>query len=129
MKRYVKRTWDIEELIEHFTLVSADTDLLGNKTGATRLGFALLLKCFQLEARFPASKAEIPRDVIDYIANQLHLPASLYRQYDWTGRTITNHRTQIREHFSFRDATKADGEEMAAWLISRGHAASPRMRS
>ncbi len=123
----MKNIWDIEELIEHFTLVSADTDLLDNKMGATRLGFALLLKCFQLEARFPVGKAKIPRDVIDYIAHQLHLPASLYSQYDWTGHTITNHRIQIRDHFSFHDATSADGEEMTAWLISTGHAASPRM--
>ena len=35
----MKRTWDIEELIEHFTLVPPELELLGNKTGATRLGF------------------------------------------------------------------------------------------
>ncbi len=48
----MKRTWDIEELIEHFTLVPPELELLGNKTGATRLGFALLLKCFQLVCSF-----------------------------------------------------------------------------
>ncbi len=31
---------------------------------------------------------------------------------------ITYHRTQIREHFSFRETTMADAEEMTAWLIS-----------
>jgi hypothetical protein len=45
----MKRTWDIEELIEYFTLVPPELELLGNKTGATRLNFALLLKCFQRE--------------------------------------------------------------------------------
>jgi len=34
----MKRQWDIEELIEHFTLVADDEELLANKTGATRLG-------------------------------------------------------------------------------------------
>ena len=49
----MRRQWDIEELIEHFTLVTEDEELLANKTGATRLGFALLLKCFQIaRARF-----------------------------------------------------------------------------
>jgi hypothetical protein len=43
----MKRQWDIEELIEHFTLIQEDLDLLANKSGPTRLGFALLLKCFQ----------------------------------------------------------------------------------
>ena len=32
----MKRQWDIEELIEHFTLVADDEELLANKTGATR---------------------------------------------------------------------------------------------
>jgi hypothetical protein len=39
----MKRQWDIEELIEHFTLMKEDLDLLANKSGPTRLGFALLL--------------------------------------------------------------------------------------
>ena len=43
----MKRQWDIEELIEHFTLVEDDLEFLANKTGPTRLGCALLLKCFQ----------------------------------------------------------------------------------
>ena len=37
----MKRQWDIEELIEHFTLIQEDLDLLANKSGPTRLGFAL----------------------------------------------------------------------------------------
>jgi hypothetical protein len=42
----MKRQWDIEDLIEHFTLVEDDLKILANKTGATRLGCVLLLKCF-----------------------------------------------------------------------------------
>jgi Domain of unknown function (DUF4158) len=123
----MKRTWDIEELIEHFTLVSSELELLGNKTEATRLGFALLLKCFQLEGRFPTAKREIPRSVIDYVAHQLKLDAALFTEYDWEGRTITNHRTQIREHFAFRDASSADAEEVINWLISTDQAAMPHL--
>ena len=114
----MKRTWDIEELIEHFTLLPQDMDLLANKTGPTRLGFAVLLKYFQYEARFPTAKHEVPKPIVNYLANQLNLSPELYLQYDWTGRTITYHRTQIREHFSFRETTMADAEEMTAWLIS-----------
>jgi hypothetical protein len=33
--------------------MSEDWRLVGNKTGSTRLGFALLLKFFEIEARFP----------------------------------------------------------------------------
>jgi TnpA family transposase len=123
----MKRQWDIEELIEHFTLIEEDDALLTNKTGATRLGFALLLKCFQLEGKFPAAKHEIPKDVVNYVAHQLKLEASLFAQYDWEGRTIKLHRTQIREHYEFREATVVDTEEMTAWLVSTGLAADQNL--
>jgi TnpA family transposase len=123
----MKRQWDIEELIEHFTLVADDEELLANKTGATRLGFALLLKCFQLEGKFPAAKHEIPKDVVNYVAHQLKLEGSLFAQYDWEGRTIKLHRTQIREQYQFREATNADTEDMTAWLISTRLAADQNM--
>lgn len=42
------RAWELEELIECWTLDEAEQELLANKTGATRLGFALLLKFFEL---------------------------------------------------------------------------------
>ncbi len=49
----MKRNWTDDELIEHFILVPMERQLIGNKTGASRLGFAVLLKYFQHEARFP----------------------------------------------------------------------------
>ena len=66
----MKRQWETEELIEHWTLHVEELALLGNKTGATRLGFAVLLKFFQKEARFPAYKNEVPGVVITYLATQ-----------------------------------------------------------
>jgi len=52
--------WEPEELIACWTLVEADQELVANKSGATRLGFALLLKFFELEARFPRDVSELP---------------------------------------------------------------------
>lgn len=114
----MKRQWDIEELIEHFTLVEEDLPVLVGKIGSTRLGCALLLKCFQYEGRFPSTRSDIPRAIVDYVARQLKLDAALLAQYDWEGRTIKGHRTQIREHLSFREATVLDTEEMKRWLIT-----------
>ena|SRR2546428_10721986 len=114
----MKRQWDIEELIEHFTLVEDDLKILANKTGATRLGCALLLKCFQLEGRFPSAKYEIPRSVVDYIAHQLKLDSALFQQYDWEGHTIKLHRAQIREELGFREATATDSDAISAWLVN-----------
>ena len=62
----MKRQWDIEELIEHFTLVEDDLEFLANKTGPTRLGCALLLKGFQYEGRFPPAKHDVPQSVVDW---------------------------------------------------------------
>jgi hypothetical protein len=114
----MKRQWDIEELIEHLTLVEEDLPVLASKTGSTRLGCALLLKCFQYEGRFPPTRSDIPRTIVEYVARQLKLDAALFAQYDWEGCTIKGHRTQIREHLSFREATVLDTEEMKRWLIS-----------
>ena len=66
----MKRQWETEELIEHWTLHVEEMALLGNNTGATRRGFAVLLKFFQKEAGFPAFKNEVPGVVITYLATQ-----------------------------------------------------------
>jgi hypothetical protein len=40
----VGRDLGLDEVVDHFTLVGDELDLLRNKSGATRLGFAALLK-------------------------------------------------------------------------------------
>jgi len=66
----MKRHWVIDELVEHLTLLPRETELLKNKTGATRLGFAVLLKFFQLEAYFPQQASAVPTVVVEFIAKQ-----------------------------------------------------------
>ncbi len=61
--------------------------------------------------------------MVNYVAHQLKLNASIYAQYDWEGRTIKAHRTQIREQLEFHEATIPDQEEMTQWLIAE-HLAS-----
>jgi hypothetical protein len=46
----VRREWDLDALIESWTLCEADLELIGAKRGATKLGFCLLLKYFEIEA-------------------------------------------------------------------------------
>ncbi|ARF69064.1 hypothetical protein B7C51_16495 [Paenibacillus larvae subsp. pulvifaciens] len=54
--------------------------------------------------------------MIAYIAKQIFSDPELYARYDWTGRSITYHRTQIREFFEFREDTVQDAQEMIDWL-------------
>jgi hypothetical protein len=103
----LKRNWDIEELIEHFTFLPNELTLIGNKAGNTRLGFAVIFKFFQYEARFPQAKNEIPKTIIEYIAKQVQVAADQFDNYDMSssGRTFFNHKAQIRDYFGFREPT------------------------
>jgi len=53
------RPLDLDELVDHFTLDPDELKLLRNKTGATRLGFALL-RYLAWKGRFPAVAATCP---------------------------------------------------------------------
>jgi len=112
----VKRQWDTEELVEHFTLLPEESILLNNLSGSNRLGFALLLKFFQIEARFPLTKQEIPKLVVSYIAKQVDVSPRAVKEYSLSGRTIERHRSQIRQFFGFRETTVEDAFELMKWL-------------
>ncbi len=112
----MRREWEPEELIASWTLVEDDWRLVGNKAGATRLGFALLLKFFELEARFPRHAADVPPAAVAYVAGQVRVPAEAFAAYDWAGRTIIYHRAQIRSALGFREAGREDEERLTIWL-------------
>ena len=114
----VKPHWDTEELVENWTLLPQELERVNKKVGANQIGFAILLKSFQLMARFPDYSAEIPDLIISYIASQLKLDPKLYSQYNWQGRSLKNHRAEIRQLFGFRTATLSDSEEISNWLIA-----------
>ncbi|MEC4896013.1 MAG: DUF4158 domain-containing protein [Oscillatoria sp. PMC 1051.18] len=63
----VKPNWDTEELIENWTLLPTELELVKIKVGGNQIGFALLLKHFQLLARFPDEELSIPNVVISYL--------------------------------------------------------------
>ncbi|MHA5054913.1 DUF4158 domain-containing protein [Streptomyces sp. SD15] len=66
--------------------------LAGRKSGATRLGFALLLKFFEAEARFPESAKEVPDAAVEYVAPQVKVPAEAWADYDRQSKAIQRHR-------------------------------------
>lgn len=115
----MKRNWELDELIEHFTLMPQEMRLIGNKTGENRLGFAVMLKFFQNEARFPHHKNEVPKVVVEYIAKQIDCVAEIFihYKYEWTNRNFTYHRSQIREFFGFREYSTKESEFLSAWLF------------
>ena len=112
----VKQNWDTEELIENWTLLPQELELVKKKVGGNQIGFALLLKHFQLFAYFPEDKSSISQVVISYIASQVNLPESSYSDYDWQGRSAKVYRVEIRRLFNFKVASVQDSEEMITWL-------------
>ena len=117
IEKMVKPNWDTEELIEHWTLLPQELELVENKVRGNKFGFALLLKHFQIFASFPNHCSSIPKIVISYIASQLNVTESAYSDYDFKGRSARVYRAEIRSLFDFRVATITDSEQMSNWLI------------
>lgn len=107
-----------EDVVADWTLGEEDRRLIANKTGVTRLGFAVLLRYFRLHGRFPGSSRQLPRAAVGYVAVQVQVSATAFREYSWTGRTAEYHRAQIRAALGFREATRADEDRLAGWLAS-----------
>jgi hypothetical protein len=76
----------------------------------------LLLKFFEVEARFPEDAREIPVPAVSYVAQQVRVPAEEWAAYDWSGRAIKRHRMEIRGAFGFRECTEEDQAQLAEWL-------------
>ena len=117
----MKRHWRTDELVEHWTLLPRETELLTNKTGATRLGFAVLLKFFQLEAYLPQQASAVPT-VVEFIAKRSKSHRSNSNSIQWRGRTIEYHRAQIRKLHGFRETTVNDPTGIAQTTVASAHA-------
>ena len=107
---------DGDDVDDRWALHASDRMLLGNKTGATRLGFAILLKMFQANGRFPYRLEEVPVAAVEAIASQIEVPAEAWRSYDWRSRAAAYHRAQIRDALGFREPTLDDTDALAHWL-------------
>ena len=91
----MRREWTPEELIECWTLLETDWALVANKAGPTRLGFAVMLKFFELEGRFPRHAGEVPQAPLEYVAAQVNMPAAAFGEHRCSGRTIEYHRPRF----------------------------------
>ena len=103
----------MDELIDHWTVLEDEQRLVAGKRGATRLGFALLLKHTR-HGQFPRGRSEFPDEVAGHVARQVGVPAAEVGFYEWSGSTIEYHRNQVRAHLGFRVCTVADAEKLAA---------------
>ncbi|MDX6240057.1 MAG: hypothetical protein QOG10_4877 [Kribbellaceae bacterium] len=112
------RSIELDELVEHWTLLDDERGLVAGKRGATRLGFVLLLKFYTRLGRFPRGRAEISDDAVRFVADQIKVPASELGMYEWSGRTNRYHQAQIRSHLGFRECSIDDADKLTLWLAA-----------
>lgn len=103
---------ELDELVEHWTLLDDERELIAGKRGPTRLGFAVLLKFYTRLGRFPRGRSELPAEAVEFVARQVGVAASELRFYEWSGSTVAYHRAQIRGHLGFRECSVADAEKL-----------------
>jgi hypothetical protein len=65
------RVLDEDELIGNWTLVGDELEQLPGRPGATKLGFALLLRFYAVHGRFPAGRSEIPDQAVAHVGPPL----------------------------------------------------------
>ena len=113
----MKQRWTEKELHEAWQIWPAEQHMIEKKWGATRLGFALLLKFFQIEGRFPSGLSEIPVQSVRFVAEQVGVAVAALVEYPWEGRVLKYHRAQIREWCGFREGRAADLQGLKRWLV------------
>jgi hypothetical protein len=112
----MQHAWSDDELTIHWSFTPDELALVPHGSDANRLGFAVQLKFFDLEGRFPRTPREIPLAALGFVAEQLGLSPVVLQQYAWRGRTRKQHRAAIRTFVGFRTFTAADVSTLETWL-------------
>ena len=112
----MKQCWSSSELAQFWSLSGDEKQLSDQRAQQGRLGLAVLLKFFQLEGRFPHYHKEVPLSAVDYVAEQLEVPASTWFDYPLKGRSGSRDREQLRTFLGFRQAANDDIEPVQRWL-------------
>ncbi|WP_018800935.1 DUF4158 domain-containing protein [Salinispora arenicola] len=75
---------DLDDLVEYWTLLPDEVDLVVRRHGATRLLFAAWLK-FTRHGRFPRGRSELHDDAVVFLARQLKVSAGVIGLVEWDG--------------------------------------------
>ncbi|MFF7780446.1 DUF4158 domain-containing protein [Streptomyces tanashiensis] len=111
------RDLGLDGVVDHFTLSSDEAGWLRNKSGATRLGFAVQLKFLTWRGRFPRMRLELPVDAVEHVAKQVGVAASELGFYDFTSRAAKRHRSELRDLTGWHECTKTDLVKLVSHLV------------
>ena len=100
-----------------FNLSDDELSLANSKNGSkNKLGFAVLLKYFQLEGHYPKHIKFVDPLMLHCIANQLNVSPSHIDNFDWEGRSTERFRNEIRKLLGYKQATLQDVDKLKAWI-------------
>ncbi len=91
----MKIIWDVEELVQCWSLGFEDLELLKSKLVRNHLGFVTQLRYYSLCDKFPQCPSDIPDTALHYVAAQLEIYSSRFNEHDWGGRTGKRHHQEI----------------------------------
>ena len=114
----MKRCWNEQELVEYWTLCDAEEGLFANRTDRGRIGVVVLLKFFQVNARFPRHHRGVPGPVLTFVGEHLSIPPAAWFDYDLKGRSSKRDREQVRTFLGFRPIEVGDENQLRKWLES-----------
>lgn len=110
------------QLDRYFHLDDADLQLATARRGDhNRLGFSVQLATVRFLGTFLANPIEVPKTVVDYLAQQLNLSdgTSLSRYLD-RSPTHREHAGLIQRHYGYRDfSTQPEHWRFVRWLYER----------
>lgn len=86
-------------------------------TDKNKLIFGILLKYFQFEGHYPKHIKYVDPIMLNCIANQLNIPSSLIKNFDFEGRSSERFRQEIRNLLGYRKVTLKDIDQLKCWLI------------
>jgi Domain of unknown function (DUF4158) len=98
----MKQGWH-DELAQYWTLSPEERELLGYKTGTARLSFAVLLKAFRLDGRFPDQREDVAGSVVMHLASQTSVAFQAYSEGEWSDLS------QRRQRWRFYSKNKGGG--------------------
>ena len=112
----MKRIWDTEELAAYWSLSYDELQLLKNKPAKNHLGFAFQLKHYKYAGRFLQNLSETAETVLSFLAEQLEVPCSDIRSYDWNSRSGKRHRTEILSFLGIGRISAQIKQSFSSWL-------------
>ncbi len=108
------------DLLTYFTLNRTHRQLIAiRRRDANRFGVAISLCALRYLGFFPREDADIPQQVLTFLAVQLEIPPESRHRYADRGRTRTDHEMEIMASLEYRRQTGPDRHELLEWLTQR----------